>query len=507
MILKLKHLKKQTIELFNGKRKIKPIYKKDMKKHLITTLLLCCTVFQIQAQSSFKENIKKAKKLLNTPSPFDQQARALPLLQTCIEQGNAEAENMLGMLYLKGIAVEVDLDKAFLYISTAAHKNYDRAQYNLGRMYKYGMGCEIDFNQAIRWFEKATSNGNQRAAYSLGYMAYKGFGIKQDYSKAVYWFERSQDPMAKHFLGLCYYLGYGVSANTDKALEILLNNTTLNSKTLVNYIKENQKESIAYQAEEALNNDEVVQKIASEFNYETPASNKNIEKEELVNEWIGKIVQYDWSGQHLQRILPIELSIAADGDYLNVNTDFQKQEKQSTALWQDQTLYIENLNFTLDKLYAADPKKLTLDYTLLAANLTKQEIDGVLYLTGSIDSYIEEWTEYGEPMSLVLHPKNAKNVLTEEALLSLSAQESQFIKLYPVPFKEQLLIQYNLQEAANVQVEIVSFDNNARLVLDSGTKQAGEQTVHTNPAIKGGRYIVRIHVNGKVYTRMLIKEN
>tara|TARA_B100000809_G_scaffold263060_1_gene315435 strand:- start:1494 stop:1631 length:138 start_codon:yes stop_codon:yes gene_type:complete len=40
-------------------------------------------------------------------------------------------------------------------------------------------------------------------------MAYKGLGVSQDYYQAVYWFERSEDPMAKHFLGLCYYLGYG----------------------------------------------------------------------------------------------------------------------------------------------------------------------------------------------------------------------------------------------------------------------------------------------------------
>jgi hypothetical protein len=76
--------------------------------------------------------------------------------------------------------------------------------------------------------------------------------------------------------------------------------------------------------------------------------------------------------------------------------------------------------------------------------------------------------------------------------LALSIQEAQFIKLYPVPFREQLLIQYQLEESSNIQVEIISFDNSIRLVLDSGNKQAGAQTVHTTPAIKEGRYIIKI---------------
>jgi len=192
---------------------------------------------------------------------------------------------------------------------------------------------------------------------------------------------------------------------------------------------------------------------------------------------------------------------------LSVSSVLEEQQKQTLALWQDQSLYLENLSFTLDKLYSSNPKKLTLDYTLLAASLSQQKFNGVSYVTGSLDSYIEDWTEYGEPMSVVLHPKNAENLLTEEELLAISAQEAQFIKLYPVPFKEQLLIQYQLEEAASIQVEIVSFDNSIRLVLDSGFKQAGAQTVHTTPEVPAGRYIVRVTVNGKVYTRMIIKEN
>ncbi|WP_303315436.1 hypothetical protein Q4Q34_15205 [Flavivirga abyssicola] len=64
-------------------------------------------------------------------------------------------------------------------------------------------------------------------------MYYKRFGVSQNYQKAVYWFERSEAPIARYFLGLCYYFGYGVPANEDRALEILLNNPTVKHLLLI----------------------------------------------------------------------------------------------------------------------------------------------------------------------------------------------------------------------------------------------------------------------------------
>jgi len=458
-------------------------------------------------EKSCEHALLKIKQFIKSPSPFNNGEGLAASLEPCVLEGNAEAENYLGMLYLKGIGVQKDPSKAFSYFSKAADKAYPKAQYNLGRLYKYGIGCTIDFTKAMDWFVIATENGNQRAAYSLGYMYYKGFGVAQSYKEAVYWFERSEDPMAKHFLGLCYYLGYGVTANSNTALELLLNNPIVNSKTLVTYIKANQKATIESNVEIALNNNEVVEEAIEDFTEKAAVSNQIIEKEELLQNWRGKLIQYDWSGKHVQRILPIALSFKKAGKYLTVNTIFEKQEKQSKAMWKDQTMYLENLTFSLDKLYTSNPEKLTLDYSLLAMNLNKQEFNGLPYLTGNVDSYIDEWTEYGEPLSIILQPENSDTYFDEETLLALANQEGQFIKLYPMPFKEQLLVQYTLEEAGEVQVALTSYDNSIHLVLDTGVKAAGEQTLQLSPDIPSGIYIVKIIAADKVHTKMIVKND
>lgn len=489
-----------------------------MKPYYILAFGLCFSL--LYAQDVCEKNIKKAQSLIQNPSPFTEQAAIFNLIEPCALQGNAEAENYLGMLYLKGIGTEKDDIKAFKYISKSAKKNYDKAQYNLGRLYKYGSGCQLNFQKAMDWFETATANGNQRAAYSLGYMYYKGYGVEQNYTKAVYWFKRSEDPMAVHYLGLCYYLGYGVRANEDKALELLLNNPILNSKTLVDYIEKAQKETLKTKIEDDLQttsaasnpiNAEVVVETQNELKYEPY---ETLIFDDIKGAWSGKLVQYDWSGKHIQRILPIDIAIGINTitGAPQMTSTFEGQTLSSKAVWRDETLYLENPSdaVRLTKLFSSDPRQLTLDYNLFSIRLQIYEEQGVTYLLGALDSFIPEWTEYGEPMSLVLKPEGTVSEIDEKVLLALAAQEDQFIKLYPVPFNTQLTLQYHLETAANVFVELISLNGNDQIIIEPPTWQvAGDYnySIPTTSSLPEGLYVVRIQAGNQLYTRMIIKNN
>ncbi len=475
---------------------------------LLLLALSFITVPLVAQENDCIKDLKKAKKIIKTTSPFQQGVSIEELITPCALNGNAEAENMLGRMYLEGIEVTKDETQAYQYISSAAAKDYANAQYNLGRLYKYGIGCDIDFVKAMDWFEKATANGNQRAAYSLGYMHFKGFGVAQNYSKAVYWFQRSTDAMAQHFLGICYYFGYGVKANEDKALELLLNNPILNSKMFVAYINANKKARSEQEVAEVLTTDPVMSEAVADFKYE-PTVTKALDKDSLLKEWHGKLVQYDWSRTQVLRIFPITLQLQTQGaTYLKAVVTLEGQEVTSKALWQDQTLYLEGLTFTLDKRYSSNPKEQTLDYTLLSAQLTRQELNGVSYLTGELDNYIKSWTEYGEPMSLVLTSQGGGAKLSEETLLALANQEAQFIKLYPVPFKDELLVQYELEHSATVAIHLTSYDGTIQRTVQAPTSQStGAHTYTTRPEVPEGLYIVKVAVDGKMYTRMIVKEN
>ena len=65
------------------------------------------------------------------------------------------------------------------------------AQYNLALMYDNGGGVPQDDAEAVRWFRMAAGQGNVRAQNNLGVMYAKGEGVPQDYIQAYMWWNLS----------------------------------------------------------------------------------------------------------------------------------------------------------------------------------------------------------------------------------------------------------------------------------------------------------------------------
>ena len=59
------------------------------------------------------------------------------------------------------------------------------AQYNLGLMYKKGEGVTQDYKIALKWYKLSAEQGNADAQSNLGVMYERGRGVLQDYKTAV----------------------------------------------------------------------------------------------------------------------------------------------------------------------------------------------------------------------------------------------------------------------------------------------------------------------------------
>lgn len=88
---------------------------------------------------------------------------ALEMFYSLAKQGNAEAQNQLGMMYKLGLGVPQNYKEAIKWFRLAAElwKKPDRksniygitkAQDNLGAMYKAGFGVPLDLQEARMWF-------------------------------------------------------------------------------------------------------------------------------------------------------------------------------------------------------------------------------------------------------------------------------------------------------------------------------------------------------------------
>ena len=94
----------------------------------------------------------------------------LKQLRLLAEQGDANAQNNLGVRYANGRGVEQDDGEAVKWYRKAAKQGDAYAQNNLGLRYANGRGVEQDDEEAVKWYRKAVQQGNAYAQNNLGWM-------------------------------------------------------------------------------------------------------------------------------------------------------------------------------------------------------------------------------------------------------------------------------------------------------------------------------------------------
>jgi len=109
-------------------------------------------------------------------------------LHQSAESGSAAAQCVLGVCYLDGMEVDVDYQKAFKLLSTAAAHGLSRAVVNLARMYAQGLGTTASVHEAIRLYE-SVGKVEFLAAIELGRIYSHGLGVPADRAKASSWYQ------------------------------------------------------------------------------------------------------------------------------------------------------------------------------------------------------------------------------------------------------------------------------------------------------------------------------
>jgi uncharacterized protein len=92
------------------------------------------------------------------------------------EQGNAKAQNRMGVIYEIGLGINKDDIEAVKWYRLAAEQGYAEAQFNLGEMYEEGRGVTADKTMAKAWYEKACNNGWECGCKKYRFLSDEGCG-------------------------------------------------------------------------------------------------------------------------------------------------------------------------------------------------------------------------------------------------------------------------------------------------------------------------------------------
>ncbi len=95
-------------------------------------------------------------------------AEAMEEFLPAARSGNADAEELIGVMFALGLGVEKDPERAFEWYLRASLKGHPGAQSGLGWYYELGIGIAApDLVRAYLWYGLSTIGGDPDAAISL----------------------------------------------------------------------------------------------------------------------------------------------------------------------------------------------------------------------------------------------------------------------------------------------------------------------------------------------------
>ena len=168
-----------------------------MSRHVVCSALVVATLTLAVCSSA----------CVQTQDAHSPAAHALADLRASAEAGDAEAQFILGGMYVTGVGVPQDAAAAVAWYRRAAEQGNATAKNNLGAMYAEGLGVPPDAAAAVAWYRRAATQGDTRAQYNLGGMYAEGLGVPTDAVEAHMWLTiaaaRSPGAEREHIVTAC----------------------------------------------------------------------------------------------------------------------------------------------------------------------------------------------------------------------------------------------------------------------------------------------------------------
>ena len=156
----------------------------------------------------------------NEELPLEERDQAIAEIERLAENGDTNAQYLMGKLWRDGPLLIPDAVKARRWLEQAAVQGHVTAQYALGK-HLLSDDVEVhDVQEGLRWLETAADNGSHYAAYRLGKEYLRGKIVGKDTAKAVDYLTQSAEggnQYAQYILGKLYLQGEEVGQDQEAA--------------------------------------------------------------------------------------------------------------------------------------------------------------------------------------------------------------------------------------------------------------------------------------------------
>jgi len=389
----------------------------------------------------------------------------------------------------------------FKEVKSVAETGNADAMYYLGMLQKDGIGTSQNLKKARNSFKKAHDLGNTKSAYAVGYFHLKGIGaVPQDYKKAYNWFKKSSEPIATHWRAKMEFFGLGRKANKSKALKILGANKLYNSEVLLKQFEESISPTESCEGFK----DFIAQSSVSEI-HGLGSFHSFPDSKMLDGTWEGEYIELDWSKNKVFRVLPVSLEMSNAGNF-KATLKISDSVSSASATYSAGLLQFSNLNIPIKKKFTDYPNFTHLMNEVKSVELRELFYKGQSHLVGRLKAFLPVWEEPANPIVILLRKKPK---ISEAAMAAFEEQASDFLKIYPNPIGQHLLVNFELPHEANVSLDIREYygTNSYQNSVFSGIRAQGNNTIEIldipqNP----GNYLLTIKFDGITENKILIKK-
>jgi uncharacterized protein len=158
-------------------------------------------------------------------SPSSNNSVVLSDLVKRAQQGDPEAQFVLGRKYADGDGVQRDYTETRKWCQKAARKDHAGALACLGFLRLYGLGgIQKDVGFAYKDIKRAADKGHRGGEYYLGLLYEEGLGIEKNAGEAVQWYRRAAHQghgAAQYRLAVHLWTGKGTEPNAAEAVRLL----------------------------------------------------------------------------------------------------------------------------------------------------------------------------------------------------------------------------------------------------------------------------------------------
>ncbi|GAA4278044.1 T9SS type A sorting domain-containing protein [Aquimarina mytili] len=516
------------------------------KSNLFGLLLFAlCFVYHSYAQPTCDQ---KAEDVLRNKSQFQNFPPELideliEYITPCAEESygktNPSSAYAKGLLHLqKGDYTTLfgrRKELSYLHIFRAAYYKYPAAMLTHGinlLTNKYKEEYYINYATISNDLETLITQDYKKdiAHYILGYLSLKNLVSNDDFTntnlvnKAKMHFESSNHPMAKHWLAIMHYFGYGVPRDKAKALQMLSDNDIFNSQTLKEYLQHQNNDWIPISAEE---------RLASLEGYSTNYAPVTVIGSGKTT-FQGHFIEYNWPATGVARYIPVTLSITVreehdtyrkvrleltmNGETLISDNDLRKNGTHNNELYINFGQFLPLRLPSLENMMQDHPDKNTHTYSIKRLSFKEAIIDGkqALIVKPAFTTKIVELNEeVHTPIRMVLYPEAPTATMVIAASTATDLKEAtpivvdkDFATVSPNPIGDQFNITYTLPRAVEVQTAVYDFYGQQRIQVPGRVNtDNGEQTITIDSSrLPSGTYIIQMTIDGKPYSKMVIKE-